>query len=217
MRLVLLGAPGAGKGTQAKLIEKQWGVRQLSTGDILRSAVEKETELGQTARRYMDTGRLLPDEVMLDLIREVLGSLEYGGGFILDGFPRTITQAEGLDRLLGEMGLALDEVLSIEVPDEAIVNRLGKRRTCEDCGELFNLDTRPPKQPGVCDRCGGRLSRREDDGPETVGRRLEVYHRETEPLKAYYAERGLLRAVNGDRDVERIYGEIVGGWDSRPS
>ncbi len=217
MRVVLLGGPGSGKGTQAKLIEKRRGGRQLSTGDILRSAIEKGTDLGYAARQYMDAGQLVPDEVVLDLIREVFRSEAYRGGFILDGFPRTIAQAEGLDHLLGEMELALDEVISIEVPDEAIINRLGKRRTCEGCGELFNLDTRPPKAPDTCDRCGGALVQREDDRPETVRRRLEVYHRETEPLKAYYAERNLLRAVNGDRDVERVYEDVVTGWDSLSS
>jgi adenylate kinase len=216
MRLILLGAPGAGKGTQAKLIEARAGIRQLSTGDILRSAVERGTELGETAREYMETGRLVPDEVMLDLIREMLGSEEYRNGFVLDGFPRTIAQADGLDRLVGELGLTLDAVLSIEVPDSSIVQRLGNRRSCEGCGELFNLDTRPPKDLGVCDHCGGTLIQREDDKPETVRQRLEVYHRQTEPLKAYYAERGLLRTVDGDRDVEAVYSDLVRSETSRP-
>lgn len=210
--MVLLGAPGAGKGTQAKLIEERRRIRQLSTGDILRSAVERGTPLGRTARSYMDAGQLVPDEVMLDLIRETIGSGAYGSGFILDGFPRTIAQAEGLDRLLADMDSGLDAVISIEVPDASIIQRLGDRCTCEQCGELYNLSSRPPKKPGVCDRCGGGLVRREDDAPQTVARRLEVYHRQTEPLKAYYAERRLLRTIDGDRDVESIYGDLEKAW-----
>jgi adenylate kinase len=213
MRVVLLGGPGAGKGTQAKLIEARQGIRQLSTGDLLRSAVDAETELGKTARQYMDGGQLVPDEVVLGLIREVLGKDEYRDGFVLDGFPRTIAQAEGLDGLLGELELTLDAVFSIEVPDEVIVRRLGNRRNCDRCGDLFNLDTRPPKVSGLCDRCGAALGQRDDDKPETVSRRLEVYHRQTEPLKAYYAERGLLHTVDGNRDVEAIYADL----DIRPA
>lgn len=215
MRLILLGPPGAGKGTQAKLIEARLGIPPLSTGDILRSAVEKGTPLGRTAREYMDGGRLVPDDVVLDLMRDVLNSGDYRRGFILDGFPRTIAQARGLDRLLEEMGLSLDGVLSIEVPDASIVKRLEDRRTCEGCGALFNLTSRPSKEPGVCDRCGGALFQRDDDRPETIKGRLEVYHRQTEPVKAYYAERGMLRAVDGNRDVEGIYRDLEKAWTSR--
>jgi adenylate kinase len=217
MRLVLLGAPGSGKGTQARLIEKRRGIRQLSTGDILRSAMEKETPLGQTVRQYMDAGRLVPDGVMLDLIRDVLRSEDYRGGFVLDGFPRTLIQARDLDRLLEEMDLALDAVIILDVSDEAVINRLGKRRICEDCSESFNLDTCPPEVPETCDRCGGRLIQREDDQPDTVRRRLEVYHRETEPLRAYYDERHQLRSVDGNRGVEAIRRDVSEILDSRAS
>ncbi|MCK4547741.1 MAG: adenylate kinase [Candidatus Eisenbacteria sp.] len=209
MRLVLLGGPGAGKGTQAKLLQARLGIRQLSTGDLLRSAVEEGSALGKAARGFMEQGQLVPDEVVLGLIREVVGSDEYSDGFALDGFPRTVAQAEGLDRLLEELGLSLDAVLSIEVPDGVIVRRLGNRRTCGRCGELFNLDTRLPRTSGLCDCCGAKLVQRDDDKPETVRRRLEVYHDHTEPLKTRYAEQGLLRTVDGDRDVEAIYEDLA--------
>lgn len=214
MRLVLLGGPGAGKGTQAKQLEGKYQVRQLSTGDILRAAVEAGTNLGKNAREYMDEGRLVPDELVLELISETLKSDEYSAGFVLDGFPRTIAQAEGLDRLLKELRLSLDAVVSIEVPDTSIVKRLGDRRSCECCGALFNLRSCAPAVSGVCDDCGGQLIQREDDKPETVLRRLEVYHQQTEPLKAYYAERGLLRSIDGDRSVEAIFDDLEKVWSS---
>jgi len=208
MRVVLLGPPGAGKGTQAKRLEASRGIRQLSTGDLLRSAVDEGTALGRKAASYMDAGRLVPDEVMLGLIRDVLPTGAYRDGFLLDGFPRTVEQARGLDRLLDEAGAGLDAVLSLEIPDGELIRRLGNRRSCEACGEPYNLESRPPQADGVCDRCGGRLVQRDDDRPETVQRRLEVYHEQTEPVKAYYADRGLLTSVDGGRSVDAVGGDL---------
>jgi adenylate kinase len=208
MRWVFLGGPGAGKGTQAKRVEAAGGPPQLSTGDLLRSAVERGTDLGRKARSFMDAGALVPDDIMLGLIREVLSTDKYRGGFILDGFPRTVAQAEGLGELLEEMRLGLDGVLSIEVPDEVIVGRLSNRWMCEGCGELYNLKSRRPRRPDACDCCGGRLVQRDDDRPDTVRRRLEVYHRETEAVKAYYSGKGCLRTLDGNRSADDVFRDL---------
>ncbi len=203
LNLIFLGPPGAGKGTQAERLAHRWHLRKISTGDILREAVRRDTPLGREARAYMERGDLVPDSVMLGLIREVLQNLE-GGGFILDGFPRTLEQARGLDELLKEMGLRLHAVVLFQVPDEEIIQRLSARRVCPKCGATYNLITDPPKHDERCDRCGEPLVLRHDDHPETVRHRLEVYHRQTEPLIEYYRQQGLLREISGVGTPEEV-------------
>ncbi|MGM9663064.1 MAG: adenylate kinase [Oscillospiraceae bacterium] len=194
MRLILLGAPGAGKGTQAEILSKALAIPTISTGNILRAAIKDGTPTGLKAKAYMDAGQLVPDEVIIGIITERLAKDDCAKGYILDGVPRTIAQAEALEKA----GIQFDAVVSIEIADEAIVKRMGGRRVCESCGSSYHLVAVPPKQEGVCDNCGGKLVQRKDDAPETVLSRLEVYHKETEPLKAFYAERGLLKAVDGN-------------------
>ncbi len=195
LNLIFLGPPGAGKGTQAERLARRWNLRKISTGDILREAVKNHTPLGQKARQYMERGDLVPDEVMLGLIREVLQ--DTGNGFILDGFPRTLEQARGLDTLLQELGLQLHAVVLLQVPDGEIVRRLSARRVCPKCGATYNLISNPPKNDERCDHCGEPLVLRHDDHPDTIRHRLEVYHRQTEPLIAYYRAQNLLRVVSG--------------------
>jgi adenylate kinase len=209
VRLVLLGAPGSGKGTQAKLLEEQHGIRQVSTGDILRKAVSEKTPLGTKAAGYMQKGELVPDGVMLDLIGERLAGDEYRNGFVLDGFPRTIAQAEGLDALLKRLGASLDSVLFVNVPRETIVERLSGRRTCKDCGSLYHVALAPAKEAGRCDRCGGDLYQRDDDREEMIGARLNVYEKQTAPLIDYYKKKGLLREIEGTGEVEEVQDRIV--------
>ena len=198
MKLILLGAPGAGKGTLASYLIEQMGVPSISTGNILREAIKNNTPLGQSAKEYMDAGKLVPDEVIIGVITERLQEPDCKDGYILDGVPRTIAQAESLEKA----GIRFDDVISIEIPDEAIMERMSGRRVCEHCGASYHLVAVPPKVPGVCDSCGGKLIQRHDDEPETVKHRLEVYHKETEPLKDFYAERGLLRSVENQPSVE---------------
>jgi len=216
MNLLLLGAPGAGKGTQGALIAERYGIPKISTGDLLREAVRKGTPLGQEAKTYMDAGELVPDEVMLGLIREVLtGDAMVERGFVLDGFPRTLRQAEGLDRLLDAIGKPLDAVIVVSVPDEVLIRRLSGRRTCADCGAVYNVYLEPPSTPGRCDRCGGALVERADDTAATVRRRLEVYHEQTEPVIAYYERsRTPVYRVDGDRPVDEVQRAIVGILES---
>jgi adenylate kinase len=209
VRLVLLGAPGSGKGTQAKLLEEQHDIRQLSTGDILRKAVSEKTPLGQKAAGYMQKGELVPDEVILDLIGERLGGEEYRKGFVLDGFPRTIAQAEGLEALLERVGAKLDHVLFVNVPKPTIVERLSGRRTCKDCGGLYHVSLAPAKEAGRCDRCGGQLHQRDDDREETIKARLDVYEKQTAPLIDYYKKTGLLREIDGTGEVEEVQDRMV--------
>ncbi len=210
MRLILLGPPGAGKGTQAKRLIERYGIPQISTGDILRAAVREGTELGRKAKQYMDAGQLVPDEVVIGIIRERLKEADCARGFILDGFPRTVPQAEALKGVLAELGQALDHVVSIEVPDEDLVERLTGRRTCRGCGAMYHVRFSPPKQDGVCDRCGGELYQRDDDREDTIRARLKVYHDQTAPLVAFYEGEGLLRRVDGVGSVDEIYGRILG-------
>ncbi len=191
MRLILLGAPGAGKGTQAEVLSKLLEIPTISTGNILRAAMKEGTPIGLQAKAYVEAGQLVPDEVIIGIIKDRLAQDDCAKGYILDGVPRTIPQAEAMEK----MGIAIDCALSIEVEDQVIVDRLGGRRVCKDCGATFHIVSHPPKQEGVCDYCGGELICRKDDAPETVKARLVTYHRETEPLKAFYAERGLLRTV----------------------
>ncbi len=197
MNLILMGAPGAGKGTQAERIQARYGIPAVSTGEILRGAISAGTELGMTAKSFMDAGQLVPDEIVIGIIKEHLASDACKNGFILDGFPRSIPQAEALEAL----GVKIDVVLSIEVPDEKIVERMSGRRVCPKCGASYHTAYIPPKTADVCDKCGNGLIIRQDDKPETVLNRLSTFHAQTEPLKAFYAERGLLRTVVGQEEV----------------
>ena len=196
MNLILLGAPGAGKGTQSEKISEKWGIPAISTGSILRNAIGEGTALGQVAKSYIDEGRLVPDEIVIGIIKEYLKSDVCQNGFILDGFPRSIPQAEALDG----MDVKIDAVLSIEVADEEIVKRMSGRRVCA-CGASYHVLYNPPVRDGVCDKCGDALYTRKDDAPETVANRLDIYHRETEPLKEFYAAKGLLLTVQGQDEV----------------
>ena len=198
MKLILLGAPGAGKGTQADIIKKTLGIPTISTGNILRAAVKNGTPTGLRAKEYMDAGKLVPDDVIIGIISERLQEPDCANGYILDGVPRTIAQAEALE----QAGIRFDAVVAIEIPDERIVARMGGRRVCESCGASYHIVNIPPKKEGICDVCGGALKQRKDDDPETVKDRLAVYHKETEPLKDFYAERGLLRSVENQPSVE---------------
>ena len=191
MRLILLGAPGAGKGTQAEVLSKLLSIPTISTGNILRAAMKEGTPVGLQAKAYVEAGQLVPDEVIINIIKERLAQPDCANGYILDGVPRTIPQAEAMEK----MGIAIDCALSIEVEDQVIVDRLGGRRVCKDCGATFHMVSHPPKKEGVCDECGGEVICRKDDAPETVKARLVTYHRETEPLKEFYAQRGLLKTV----------------------
>ena len=192
MKLILLGAPGAGKGTQAEILCKELNIPSISTGNILRAAIKNGTPTGVKAKAFMDDGKLVPDEVIIGIINERLAEEDCANGYILDGVPRTIAQAEAIEKA----GILFDHVISIEIADETIINRMSNRRVCEDCGASYHLVAVPPKVEGVCDKCGGKLVQRKDDAPETVKARLDIYHKETEPLKGFYAERGLLRSVD---------------------
>ena len=205
MKLILLGAPGAGKGTQAEIISEKYNIPTISTGNIIRAALKNGTEMGLKAKSYIDAGELVPDDVVIGIIKERLAESDCANGYILDGFPRTIPQAEALD----EMGFGIDAALSIEVADSEIVKRMSGRRVCEKCGASYHIVAIPPKAEGICDVCGAALVQRADDAPETVKSRLEVYHRETEPLKAYYAERGNLKEVPNQATVEATTAKIL--------
>ena len=197
MNLILLGAPGAGKGTQAEVICDKLGVPTISTGNIIREALSKGTEMGIKAKSFIDAGQLVPDEVVIGIIKERLAKDDCKNGFILDGFPRTIPQAEALDA----MGVVIDKVIDIEVPDDKIVQRLSGRRVCADCGASYHLEYKKPEKEGICNVCGGKLVQRKDDHPDTVLDRLKVYHEQTEPLKDYYSKSGLLKVVEGQEEV----------------
>ena len=197
MKLILLGAPGAGKGTQAEVISKELSIPTISTGNIIREALKSGTEMGRKAKEFVDSGRLVPDDVVIGIIDERLAQADCQNGFILDGFPRTIPQAEALDR----MGIEIDRVIDIEVADEVIARRVSGRRVCPDCGASFHLEYKTPAEVGVCDSCGGTLVQRKDDHPDTVKDRLHVYHEQTEPLKTYYGASGKLRVVEGQEEV----------------
>jgi len=210
-RVVFLGPPGAGKGTQARELAGDWGVPQIATGDMLREAVAAGRPLGREAKRYMDQGALVPDDVIVGLIRERLSQADAARGFILDGFPRTIPQAEALDRLLGELGVELGQVVYFEVSEAALLRRLTGRRVCRSCGASYHVVTAPPKQNGVCDACSGQLYQREDDDEATVRRRLGVYARQTAPLLDYSRGRGLLVVVGGEGTIEDVRRAIRSG------
>ena len=204
MNLVLLGAPGAGKGTQAEILCKKLDIPTISTGNILRAAVKNGTPVGLKAKEYMDKGALVPDEVIIDIIGERLAEPDCKNGFILDGVPRTIPQAEALEA----HGIVIDCALSIEIADETIVDRMSGRRTCPNCGASFHVVSNPPKKEGICDSCGSALTIRKDDAPETVKARLVTYHTETEPLKAFYEQRGRLKTVENQPTIEATTAEI---------
>ncbi len=208
MNIILLGPPGAGKGTQAKMISEKYGIPQIATGDILREAVAKGTELGKKAKEYMDRGELVPDEIVIGIVKERLKQPDCEKGFILDGFPRTLAQAEALDKMLEELGKKLDAVINIDVPEEEIVKRIVNRRTCKNCGAVYHLIFNPPKVEGKCDKCGGELYQRDDDKEETVRERLRVYRERTEPLIEYYKNKGLLYNVDGTKDIEGVFKQI---------
>ena len=204
MNLILLGAPGAGKGTQAEIISAKCGIPAISTGNILRAAVKNGTPVGLKAKEYMDQGALVPDEVIIGIVCERLAEPDCANGFILDGVPRTIPQAEALEA----NGIDIDCALSIEIADETIIDRMSGRRTCPNCGASFHGVSNPPKQEGICDSCGSALTIRKDDAPETVKARLVTYHTETEPLKAFYEQRGKLKAVENQSTIEATTAEI---------
>jgi adenylate kinase len=208
-RVVLLGPPGAGKGTQAKLLQENFAACQISTGDILRKAVAEKTPLGREAAQYIDSGALVPDDVIVKLVAERLKEKDCEKGFILDGFPRTIPQAESLDAILKQMGLSLNRVLSVQVPRSVIIERLAGRRSCKQCGALAHMVFSPPKKAGVCDRCGGELSQRHDDEEETIANRLKVYENQTAPLVNYYRDCNLLREIDGVGPIDEIRTRVI--------
>jgi len=208
MNVMLLGAPGAGKGTQAAKLIERYGLAHISTGDILRKAVADQTPLGLEAKSYMDKGELVPDEVVIGLVRERLQQPDTDAGFILDGFPRTVVQAEALDGVLAGLGKRLDAVITVDVDKDALITRLTARRTCTACGKIFNVVTQPESASGVCPACGGELMQRDDDTVETVTNRLEVYERSTLPLIGYYRDAGLLRRVDGNLPVDDVFAQV---------
>ena len=209
MRVIMLGAPGAGKGTQAIKIAEKYAIPHISTGDIFRANIKNNTELGQEAKKYMDQGLLVPDELVVDLVVDRVQKEDCQNGYVLDGFPRTIPQAEALDKALANMGQAIDYAINVEVPDDNIVNRMSGRRACVACGATYHIVYAPTKKENVCDHCQGELILREDDKPETVQKRLNVYHEQTQPLIDYYTEKGNLKEVDGTMDIEDVFGSIV--------
>jgi len=209
MNIIFLGPPGAGKGTQAKVLVEKYGIPQISTGDMLREHVAKGTELGLKAKEYMEKGQLVPDEIILSMVKERLSQDDAQKGFILDGFPRTVAQAEALDKLLEEMGKKIEYVLALIVPDEELVTRLTGRRTCKNCGMMYHIKFKPPKVEGKCDVCGGELYQRPDDNEETVRNRLKVYHEQTAPLIEYYRKKGVLFEVDGNKSIEEITQQLI--------
>jgi len=208
MNLILLGPPGGGKGTQAKRIVEKYGIPQISTGDMFREAVAKGTELGKKAKEYMDRGELVPDDIVIGIVKERLSQPDCEKGFILDGFPRTLKQAEALDEILEEMNKKIDAVININVPDEEIIKRIVYRRTCKNCGAVYNLIYSPPKEDNKCDKCGGELYQRDDDKEETVRERLRVYKEQTQPLIDYYKKKGILYEVDGTKSIDEVWKQI---------
>ncbi|MCI9569781.1 MAG: adenylate kinase [Lachnospiraceae bacterium] len=209
MKIVMLGAPGAGKGTQADRIAEKYGIPHISTGDIFRANIKEGTELGKKAKSYMDQGLLVPDSLTIDLLMDRIAQADCKNGYILDGFPRTIPQAESLTRALAEKGEKLDYAVNVDVPDENIVNRMGGRRACLKCGATYHIAYAAPKAEGICDKCGAGLVLRDDDKPETVQKRLTVYHDQTQPLIEYYEAEKILATVDGTQDMERVFQDII--------
>ena len=209
MKIIMLGAPGAGKGTQAKNIAAKYDIPHISTGDIFRANIKNGTELGNKAKTYMDQGLLVPDELVVDLVVDRVQQDDCKNGYVLDGFPRTIPQAEALDKALAALGDKVDYAIDVNVPDENIVNRMGGRRACVGCGATYHLVYAPTKTEGICDVCGKELILRDDDKPETVQKRLNVYHEQTQPLIDYYTEAGILKTVDGTVDINDVFAAIV--------
>ncbi|WP_274941434.1 adenylate kinase [Chordicoccus furentiruminis] len=209
MRLIMLGAPGAGKGTQAARVAERFRIPHISTGDIFRANIKNGTELGKKAKSYMDAGELVPDELVCDLVADRIAQPDCGEGFILDGFPRTIPQAEALDEAVRKAGTPIDFAVDIEVPDEHIISRMGGRRACVSCGATYHVVYNPPKKEDVCDRCGGKLVLRDDDRPETVKNRLDVYHAQTQPLIDYYKDKKVLVTVDGTQSMDDVFSAIL--------
>ena len=209
MKIIMLGAPGAGKGTQAKQIAAKYSIPHISTGDIFRANIKNGTELGKKAKTYMDQGLLVPDELTCDLVMDRIQQDDCKKGFVLDGFPRTIPQAEALDAALEKIDQKMDYAIDVDVPDENIINRMGGRRACLNCGATYHIVSIPPKKEGVCDHCGNALVLRDDDKPETVKKRLDVYHEQTQPLIDYYAKQNILKTVDGTQPMEAVFDAIV--------
>ena len=209
MKIIMLGAPGAGKGTQAKKIAAKYGIPHISTGDIFRANIKNGTELGKKAKTYMDQGLLVPDELVVDLVVDRVNQDDCTNGYVLDGFPRTIPQAEALTEALEKMGQKVDFAIDVNVPDENIVKRMGGRRACVTCGATYHMVYAPTKKEGICDTCGGELILRDDDKPETVQKRLNVYHDQTQPLIDYYTSQGILRTVDGTVDIDDVFRAIT--------
>ena len=209
MKIIMLGAPGAGKGTQAKMIADKYGVPHVSTGDIFRANIKNGTELGMEAKKYMDQGLLVPDELTVKILLDRVSQPDCKNGYVLDGFPRTIPQAEVLDKALAELGESIDYAIDVDVPDENIVKRMSGRRACVSCGATYHVVHVPPKKEGICDRCPSELILRDDDKPETVKNRLDVYHKQTQPLIDFYTKKGVLKTVDGTVDMQDVFKAIV--------
>ena len=208
MKIIMLGAPGAGKGTQAKMLADRYGIPHISTGDIFRANIKNNTPLGQQAKAYMDAGQLVPDELVVDLVIDRIKNADCMKGFIFDGFPRTIPQAEALTNALNNQNEKIDYAIEVAVPDDNIINRMGGRRACVGCGATYHVEFNPPKVEGICDKCGAKLILRDDDKPETVKERLQVYHAQTQPLIDFYAAKGAHVAIDGTQDIMKVFEDI---------
>ena len=208
MKIIMLGAPGAGKGTQAKMIADKYNVPHISTGDIFRANIKNGTELGMEAKKYMDQGLLVPDELTVKILLDRVAQDDCKNGYVLDGFPRTIPQAQVLDKALSEINDKIDYAINVDVPDENIIKRMGGRRACLSCGATYHIEHIPPKKEGICDTCGKELVLRDDDKPETVGNRLDVYHKQTQPLIEFYSAKGILKTVDGTVDKKDVFSAI---------
>lgn len=209
MKIIMLGAPGAGKGTQAKMIAEKYSLPHISTGDIFRANIKNGTELGMEAKKYMDQGQLVPDELTVKILLDRVAKDDCKNGYVLDGFPRTIPQAEVLDKALTELNEKIDFAIDVDVPDENIINRMSGRRACLSCGATYHIVYNAPKKENVCDTCGSELVLRDDDQPETVKKRLTVYHEQTQPLIDYYTQKGVLKTVDGTVDMKDVFASIV--------
>ncbi len=210
MKIIMLGAPGAGKGTQAIMIAEKYGIPHVSTGDIFRANIKNNTPLGQEAKTYMDKGMLVPDELTVKILLDRVAKDDCKNGYVLDGFPRTIVQADVLKDALSKLGDRIDHAINVDVPDENIIKRMGGRRACLKCGATYHIEHVPPKKEGICDNCGEALVLRDDDKPETVQKRLSVYHEQTQPLIDYYGKEGILKNVDGTQDMNRVFEDICG-------
>ncbi len=209
MKIIMLGAPGAGKGTQAIKIADKYGIPHISTGDLFRSNIGNNTELGREAKQYMDAGKLVPDELTVRMLFDRVSNEDCKNGYVLDGFPRTIAQAEVLEEEVGKRDDRIDFAINVDVPDDHIIRRMSGRRACPKCGATYHIEHVPPKKEGICDSCGEQLILRNDDAPETVQKRLDVYHEQTQPLIDFYDKRKILRTVDGTKDLQDVFGEIV--------